>query len=153
MADYQGSNLVYTTSHMSDNKAFRMQLDTLAQTGATTNQVLPMRVCTFSSFHRSTNILVHRKLGSVPILARVNFATIKNPTRAVECYHYLIDNLADYYLMGFTGAPYTLQHYNILQWTLTVTIIHPDIGMGAQGSSNNILNFGPYQYVVTIHDH
>jgi hypothetical protein len=91
---------------------------------------------------------VCRVSGSVPILARVNFATIKNPTFAVSTIHCLSDNLDDQYSMMYTSSS-TLRHFDRVSWTAN-DVVHTDINLSAVGTTNNILNFGPYQYVVTI---
>jgi hypothetical protein len=45
--------------------------------------------------------LVGKNTGSVPILARSNFATIKNPTWSSTCCFYLVDNSTTATLMMF----------------------------------------------------
>jgi hypothetical protein len=86
--------------------------------------------------------------GSVPILARVDFSTIKNPTWSTSSYYFFVDNIDDKYLMMFPGP--CIRHFNRLTWNVNTDTIHSDLDLSSYGSTNNILNFGPYQYVVTI---
>jgi hypothetical protein len=89
--------------------------------------------------------------GNFPILARVDFSTIKNPTTTSTSEFGLVDNNNDQILMVYTKSPnYRLRDFNRLTWLDDSHRIHTELAMEGLGYDNNILNFGPYQYVVTI---
>jgi hypothetical protein len=96
--------------------------------------------------------LMGRYKVEVPILARSNFATIKNPGMSCIVYQHLLDNIDDKAIFLFTTSTPTtsMRHYNRITWTANSHFDFPDISLSTFGSANNILNFGPYQYVVTI---
>ena len=88
----------------------------------------------------------------LPILARSNFATIKIPSTTATTWFYTLDNLNDSLVMGFTAASPAshIRHFNTQTWVNDGSTIHANIDISSVGTRNNILNFGPYQYVVTI---
>jgi hypothetical protein len=97
-------------------------------------------------------ILVGRFEIDLPILARVDFSTIKNPTWTGYAYHFLVFDgrpspVASMKVAIFNEwTPYTmLRRFNLDPWTQEA-----EIDLDSYGYVNNILNFGPYQYVVTI---
>ena len=45
---------------------------------------------------------------------------------------------------------FKLRQHSISSWTSEADILHADIDLLIYGGDNNILNFGPYQYVVTF---
>ena len=96
--------------------------------------------------------LVGKANTDVAILARSNFATIKNPTWFSGCVSYLVDSLDDSKLVAFTmsSPSNTLRHFDRTSWDTDIDFIHADLNIATFGFYNNILNFGPYQYVVTI---
>jgi hypothetical protein len=96
-------------------------------------------------------LIVVVQTGVQPILARSNFATIKNPTTTWEQFFGLVDNLGDDLVVYFTKTPnWRLRGYSRATWLTDADLYRPEFVMDSFGAPNNILNFGPYQYVVTI---
>ena len=99
----------------------------------------------------SNAYLVGRDGNTAPILARANFATIKNPaiSDSEKPEFYCVDNL-DNKIKFIFDAMNRITRFNTDTWLLVTDYTHPKLSLAVYGVDNNILNFGPYQYVVTI---
>lgn len=83
---------------------------------------------------------------SNPILSRSDFSLISRPGNLFSLItNFLVDSIDDRYIMLNSG---NLAHYNRLNWLTYTDKAHPDIAVPS--FSNNILNFGPYQFVIFI---
>ena len=95
--------------------------------------------------------VVGRRTTSIPILRRSDMSLLKNPTISLNEAHlfFELDNLnSNDYLFSFTNGKNAIKYdisSNYPQLHIT-----GNISLSAYGTYNNILNFGPYQYVVTI---
>jgi hypothetical protein len=98
-------------------------------------------------------LLVGKVQSDVPILARVNFATIKNPTYSSTIRFYLVDSVNDTALMVFThlSPANQVRHFNRLTWVSNGHNDFVNVDLNSYGGSNSLLNFGPYQYVISNH--
>ena len=150
MIDAAVSSLV--CAGITSNNIFRLDVTTKAVSSQTPMPGTGAEVFALLSIASIDGYLVGKQQGSVPILARADFSEIKNPTWSSECSFFLVDTIDDKFAVAFTSTTPSdsLRHYDRETWLTDGNTIHADIDLAAVGNANNILNFGPYQYVVTI---
>ena len=88
---------------------------------------------------------------SIPIVNRVDFsAIIYHPLPAnIQSANHQVDNINNNAYAYIENRPDTMNKYQISTWT-TATYFIASLTYSTYGELNSILNFGPYQYVVTI---
>ena len=135
---------------ISYSNIFRISSINLAITGTTTLVETTAEPYDLPLINSMDIFHIAKSSVSNPFVARVDFAPIKNPTFTDGFWlHFVTDICDDRYLMVHTGN-FRLKHYRRDTWSTDSDRFHADILIGSYGGRNNILNFGPYQYVVTI---
>jgi hypothetical protein len=86
---------------------------------------------------------------TIQFMSRSNYAILSTAGVGTPTAYFLIDNLDDKFVFLFTDGRY-MRHFNRLTWTTGSDNDMPDLSLTAYTSANNILNFGPYQYALTI---
>jgi hypothetical protein len=83
------------------------------------------------------------------LFARANFATIKNPTFAGISGFNLLDNISGDYFFIYTSTE-AIKRYTLSTWITEADVFGTMPNGVAYGFKNHMMNFGPYQYVVTM---
>ena len=87
---------------------------------------------------------------SIPIVRRSDFSPIRNPayTDGLLRIHFRLDNMRDDVMYAYSTG-YWITKIDILNDPTNLLYLST-LYAGTYGAYNNILNFGPYQYVVTM---
>ena len=85
-------------------------------------------------------ILVGKDSGSVPILARADFSTIKNPTYSDIVFYYLVDNLDSRKIVTATVSTlFVVRFFDLNTWTSGADQIGSDVSVAAYGDSTRAI--------------
>ena len=116
LCDEAGTNFLVTSD---GTNVMRITVNTATQAGLTAVPSAPTAVILILYIPFQDGYLLGKRYTNIPILARSNFATIKNPDKALQRdYYYLVDNLNDNkFIMTVTTAvnspPVVMRKYDI----------------------------------------